>query len=332
MGGIIIILAVIIPVLLLAKLQNVYVLLLLLSGLWMGAVGYLDDYIKIFKKNKDGLAGRYKIVGQVGIGIIVALVLFFNQKVLVRNYDEVVANDRVVEVLEESPNAYTDVKSFVTTIPFFKENEFYYDWLNPFDNEWFTGVIYVIMIVLVMAAVSNGMNITDGLDGLAAGTAAIITAVLAIFAYVSSNIIFSHYLNIMYIPDSEEVVIFCTALIGACVGFLWFNSYPAQVFMGDTGSLSVGAMIGVLAIVLRKELLLPLLCGTFLAESLSVMVQVAYFKYTKKKYGEGRRILLMAPLHHHYQKLEVPEPKIVVRFWVIGILLGILTLLTLKIR
>jgi phospho-N-acetylmuramoyl-pentapeptide-transferase len=308
---------------------------MIVSTLWMGFIGFIDDYIKVFRKNKEGLAGRFKIVGQVGLGLIVGLTLYFHEDVVVREF----IGDRIeIRVSEDAPEpieyqtSYIDIKSPMTTIPFVKDNEFNYNWLSPFQGTEYTWIVYVLVVIFIVTAVSNGANITDGIDGLAAGTSAIIALTLAIFAYVSSNVIFSDYLNILYIPGSEELVVFCTALVGACIGFLYYNAYPAQVFMGDTGSLSLGGVIAVLAFAVRKEWLIPLLCGIFLVENISVMIQVAYFKYTKKKYGEGRRVFKMAPLHHHYQKLEYHESKIVTRFWIIGILLAIMTLTTLKLR
>ncbi|NLR90750.1 MULTISPECIES: phospho-N-acetylmuramoyl-pentapeptide-transferase [Flammeovirga] len=329
MGGIIIIGAVVFPVLLFADLRNVYIQLLITTILWTGAIGFLDDYLKRIKKNKDGLSGKFKILGQVGLGLIVGLTLLVNEGVTVRKFNTNLPSSKPVSELVSTEN-YQDIKSLETTIPFLKDNEINYSELLP--NETASNVLYVLLVIFIITAVSNGTNITDGLDGLAAGTSAIVATVLAIFAYLSGNIIFSNYLNIMYIPYSGEIAIFATALVGACIGFLWYNAYPAQVFMGDTGSLALGGVIASLAIVLRKELMLPLLCGVFLVENLSVMIQVFYFKYTKKKYGEGRRVFLMAPLHHHYQKKDIPEPKIVTRFWIVSILLAISTILTLKIR
>ncbi len=328
MGGLIIILSIVLPTVLFARLDNVYIILLLVTTLWMGAVGFIDDYIKVFKKNKEGLSGRFKIVGQVGLGLIVGLTLYFNDDVVVREFDAKASTE--ISVSDER-SVYNDVKSTKTTMPFFKNNEADYSVLNPFDAKY-TWVIYVFIATFIITAVSNGANITDGIDGLAAGTTAIIVGTLGILAYVSGRVDFSQYLNIMYIPNSGELLIFSTALVGATVGFLWYNSYPAQVFMGDTGSLALGGIVAVFALVIRKELLIPILCGIYLIELVSVIAQVSYFKYTKKKYGEGRRIFLMSPLHHHYQKKLIPEPKIVTRFWIIGILLAILTLATLKIR
>ena len=335
MGGIIIIMAILIPTVLLAKLDNVYVILLITATCWLGLIGFLDDYIKVFRKNKQGLAGRFKVVGQVGLGIIVGLTLYFNTQVVVREVDPAT---RVVGAVEnaqgelDSRIEYTDVKSTKTTVPFLKNNEFDYSSLVPFIPADYTWIVYVVVVILIITAVSNGANITDGIDGLAAGTSAIIGLTIAILAYVSGRIDFSSYLNVMYIPNLGELVVFCTAFVGACLGFLWYNAYPAQVFMGDTGSLTLGGVITVLALAVRKELLIPILCGIFLVENISVIIQVSYFKYTKKKYGEGRRIFLMSPLHHHYQKKNIPEAKIVTRFWIVGILLAIITLATLKLR
>ena len=329
MGGIIIISAIVIPTLLVAKLDNIYVILLLVTTIWMGMIGFLDDYLKIKKKNKEGLSGKFKIIGQVVIGLIVGVTMVVHQDIVVRDFSQ---SDQPIETAVVETQEYQDVKSTITTIPFVKNNEFNYKWLLPDFMEDYTNILYVIAVIFIVTSVSNGANITDGLDGLAAGTSAIIGITLAILAYVSGNLIFAEYLNIMYIPGSGELVIFCTAFVGACIGFLWYNSYPAQVFMGDTGSLSIGGVIAVLALVVRKELLIPVLCGIFVIENLSVIIQVSYFKYTKKKYGEGRRIFLMSPLHHHYQKKGVHETKIVTRFWTTGILLAILTLVTLKLR
>jgi len=337
MGGLIIIAAILVPTLLMAKLDNIYVILLIGTTVWLGTIGFLDDYIKVFKKNKEGLAGRFKIVGQVSIGLIVGLTLYFNQSVVVR---EVASSSTAsIEIVKEETQPetqtktnYRDIKSTRTTVPFLKNNEFDYGSLLFGLDKSYTWIVYTLFVIFIITAVSNGANITDGIDGLAAGTSAIIGLTLAIFAYLSGRVDFSSYLNIMYIPNLSELVIFCTAFVGACLGFLWYNSYPAQVFMGDTGSLSMGGIIAVLALAVRKELMIPLLCGIFSVELLSVMLQVSYFKYTKKKYGEGRRILLMSPLHHHYQKSGYHESKIVTRFWIIGIMLAIITILTLKIR
>lgn len=335
MGGLIIIAAILIPTLLMARLDNVYVILLIATTLWLGFIGFIDDYIKVFKKNKEGLAGRFKIVGQVTIGLIVGLTLYFNESVVVREIKPAtVSSIQVMQPESESGSKleYHDVKSTTTTVPFMKDNEFDYSSLLPWVDKSYTWIIYTLMVIFVITAVSNGANITDGIDGLAAGTSAIIGLTIAIFAYLSGRVDFSSYLNIMYIPNLGELVIFCTAFVGACLGFLWYNSYPAQVFMGDTGSLSMGGIIAVLALAVRKELMIPVLCGIFFVELLSVMMQVSYFKYTKKKFGEGRRILLMSPLHHHYQKKNIHESKIVTRFWIVGILLAILSLATLKLR
>jgi len=320
MGGVIIIATILLPTLLFARLDNIYIILLLVTTIWMGLIGFIDDYIKIFKKNKKGLKGKFKVAGQVGLGMIVGLTLYFHNDVTIREFEG--------GALEKP--VYQDVKSTKTTIPFLKGNELDYANLVPFEP--LVPVFYVVIVIFIITAVSNGANITDGIDGLAAGTSAIIGATLAVFAYVSGNTIFAEYLNIMYIPESGETVIFCLAFVGACVGFLWYNSFPAQVFMGDTGSLVLGAVIATLSLALRKELLIPVLCGIFLVENLSVIAQVSYFKYTKKKFGEGRRILLMSPLHHHYQKKGIHEAKIVSRFWIVGLLLAIVTLATLKLR
>ncbi|MFC7522559.1 phospho-N-acetylmuramoyl-pentapeptide-transferase [Parapedobacter sp. GCM10030251] len=339
MGGLIIITGIMIPTLLFAKLENIYVILMLITTVWMGAIGFLDDYIKVFRKNKEGLAGRFKIVGQVGLGIIIACTMYFHPQIVVR---ETVANpvpgSQVEAHVQESTGQkyYTkDVKSTKTNIPFYKNNEFdYAKVLSIFglNSPVLTFVVFLLVVVIIVTAVSNGANITDGIDGLATGTSATIGATLAILAYVSGNVIFSDYLNIMYIPNSGELVIFAGAFVGACTGFLWYNSYPAQVFMGDTGSLAIGGIIAAFAVLIRKELLIPILCGVFLIENLSVIMQVSYFKYTKRKYGEGRRIFRMAPLHHHYQKKGYHEAKIVTRFWILGVILAILTIVTLKIR
>lgn len=333
MGGLIILAAILIPTLLMARLDNVYVVLLIATTLWLGLIGFLDDYIKVFKKNKEGLAGRFKIVGQVTIGLIVGLTLYFNENVVIREVRPATnVSTLVIEPTEGTKLEYRDVKSTSTTVPFFKNNEFDYSDILPFLDKNYTWIVFTLIVILIITAVSNGANITDGIDGLAAGTSAIIGLTLAIFAYLSGRVDFSSYLNIMYIPNLGELVIFCTAFVGACLGFLWYNAFPAQVFMGDTGSLSLGGIIAVLALAVRKELMIPLLCGVFLVENLSVIVQVSYFKYTKKKYGEGRRILLMSPLHHHYQKKNIHEAKIVTRFWIVGILLAILSLAMLKLR
>ncbi|MGE0772456.1 MAG: phospho-N-acetylmuramoyl-pentapeptide-transferase [Cyclobacteriaceae bacterium] len=331
MGGLIIIAAILIPTLLLARVENIYVLLLSVATVWLGFIGFIDDYIKVFKKDKKGLAGRFKITGQVGLGLIVGLTLYYHSDVVIREPGRADV-DTEIAVPDEAGRPYHDVKSTRTTVPFFKNNELDYSRIFPFLGEGFTWVIYTLVVILVVTSVSNGANITDGIDGLAAGTSAIIGLTIAIFAYVSGRVDFSNYLNIMYIPNLGELVIFCTAFVGACLGFLWYNAYPAQVFMGDTGSLTLGGIIAVLALAVRKELMIPVLCGIFLLENLSVIMQVSYFKYTKKKYGEGRRIWMMSPLHHHYQKKGIPEAKIVTRFWIVGILLAIFSLATLKLR
>jgi len=336
MGGLIVILATIAPVVLVSKLDNIYIILLLITTLWMGTIGFIDDYIKKFKNDKEGLKGKFKIIGQLGLGLVVGLTLFFHSEVTIKEkiptefLQQTVANTQGVSV-----QFYPESKSTKTTIPFFKGNEFDYadliTWIHP-NLESYAWLVFVLVVIFIITAVSNGANLTDGIDGLAAGTSAIIVLTLGIFAWVSGNIIFSDYLNIMYIPRVEEITIFIAAFVGALIGFLWYNTYPAQVFMGDTGSLTIGGIIAVIAIAVRKEWLIPLLCGIFLMENLSVVLQVSYFKYTKKKFGEGRRIFKMSPLHHHYQKLGYHESKIVTRFWIVGILLAILTIVTLKIR
>ncbi|EAZ95579.1 phospho-N-acetylmuramoyl-pentapeptide transferase [Flavobacteria bacterium BAL38] len=331
MGGIIIILATLIPVFLLAKLNNIYVILLIITTLWMGTIGFIDDYIKIFKKDKQGLKGIFKVIGQVGLGVIVGSVLYFSPEVTVRKDT---LGERV-KIENNSNPTKLEEKSTATTIPFLKNNEFDYAEVLSFmgdDYKNYAWLIFIPMVILIITAVSNGANLTDGIDGLAAGTSAISVLTLGLFTFVSGNIIFSDYLNIMYIPNSGEMTIYVSAFVGALVGFLWYNAYPASVFMGDTGSLTIGGIIAVIAISIRKELLIPVLCGIFLAENLSVMIQVSYFKYTKKKYGEGRRVFLMSPLHHHYQKKGYHESKIVTRFWIVGILLAIFSLVSLKLR
>jgi phospho-N-acetylmuramoyl-pentapeptide-transferase len=320
MGGIIILLGIIIPTLLFADLTNIYIFLLIISAIWMGSIGFIDDFLKIKKKNKEGLRGKFKIIGQVALGLLVGGTMVFHPDIVVREFN---SNDI---------SLYSDIKSSATTIPFFKNNEFQYSWLLPDFLSEYAWVVYVLMVTFIVTAVSNGVNITDGIDGLAAGTTAIIALSLAILAYLSGNVIFSNYLNIMYIPNSGELVIFCAALVGACIGFLWYNAFPAQVFMGDTGSLALGGIVAVLALAVRKELLIPLLCGIFFIELLSVIIQVGYFKYTKSKFGEGQRVFLMSPIHHHFQKKGLHESKIVTRFWTVGILLAVLTLATLKLR
>ncbi len=324
MGGIIIILSIVIPTFLFSKLSNIYVIIMLIVTIWMGIIGFLDDYLKISKKNKDGLKPKFKIFGQISLGVIIGLILVFHDDIVVRQF-----NNESINTIE---NNHLDTKDLITTIPFVKNNEFNYKWLLPGELREFDWILYIIIVIFIITAVSNGSNLTDGLDGLAAGTSAIIGITLAIFSYLSGNIIFSDYLNILYIPNIGEIVIFCFAFVGACIGFIWYNSYPAQVFMGDTGSLSIGAIIAVLSIIIKKELLIPILCGVFFIESLSVIIQVTYFKYTKRKLGKGKRVFLMAPLHHHYQLKGIHETKIVSRFWMIGILLAILTLTTLKLR
>jgi phospho-N-acetylmuramoyl-pentapeptide-transferase len=341
MGGLIILLAIFIPVLLFADLSNIYVILLLVTSGGLGIIGFVDDYLKL-KKSKEGLSGKLKILGQVVIGIIVGATLFFHEEVVLQENIPVQRSEQIAQLpavtgqkmVVREGKAYFAVtyKSTKTNVPFMKNNEFDYEALNIFGIDWLTPLIYILVVTFIITAVSNGANITDGIDGLAAGASAIIGTTLAIFAYLSGNVIFSDYLNVLYIPNLGEAAIFCTAFTGACIGFLWYNAYPAQVFMGDTGSLSLGGTIAVLALCVRKELLLPLLCGIFLIENLSVMIQVGYFKYTKRKYGEGRRVFKMAPLHHHYQKLGYHEAKIVTRFWIVGIMLAILTLVTLKLR
>lgn len=346
MGGIIIIVAIVVPTLLCAKLDNIYIILMLITTLWLGTLGFLDDYIKVFKKDKEGLHGRFKIVAQIGLGLIVGLTLYLSPDVIIRENVEFRNQDNVIEKVTYEAEG---VKSTQTTIPFFKNNNLDYEWFTSFLGDYAepaAWVLFVLVVIFIVTAVSNGANLTDGLDGLAAGSSAIIGVTLGVLAYVSGHIKFASYLNIMFIPGSEELVIFAAAFIGATVGFLWYNAFPAQVFMGDTGSLTLGGIIAVFAVIIHKELLLPILCGVFMVESLSVMVQVVYFKFTKKKYGEGRRIFKMTPLHHHFQKAgnagiqakfqhpitPVPESKIVIRFWIIGILLAVFTLATLKMR
>ena len=336
MGGIIIILATLIPVFMFAQLDNVYIVLLIITTLWMGTIGFIDDYLKVHKKNKDGLKGRFKVVGQVGLGIIVGLVLYFNPNVTIR---EEIKNPtvEVVKAGNTNPSAYFGEakKSTRTNIPFLKDNTFDYasliSWAGD-DYKKYAWIPFLLIVILIITAVSNGANLTDGIDGLAAGSSAIIVGTLAIFAWVSGNLVFANYLNVMFVPNSGEMTIFISAFAGGLIGFLWYNTFPAQVFMGDTGSLTIGGIIAVIAISVRKELLIPILAGIFLVENLSVMMQVAWFKYTRKKYGEGRRIFLMSPLHHHYQKKGIHESKIVVRFWIVGIMLAVLTIITLKVR
>ena len=342
MGGVIIILATVVPVLLFARLDNIYLVLLLITTLWMGAIGFLDDYIKVFRKNKDGLKGRFKVVGQVGLGLLVSCVLYFSPQVTIREASPertavVQAVGGAESVSGEGQERFLQAEehSTKTTIPFVKNNEFDYayliSWLGGNYRDW-VWLLFIPVVIFIITAVSNGANLTDGIDGLAAGTSAVQASVLGLFAWLSGNIIFADYLNIMYIPDVGELMVFICAFVGALIGFLWYNAYPAQVFMGDTGSLTIGGIIAVLAICVRKELLLPLISGIFLVEALSVMIQVSYFKYTKRKYGQGRRIFLMSPLHHHYQKKGLHESKIVTRFWIISVFLAVLSIVTLKIR
>ncbi|MDR1553951.1 MAG: phospho-N-acetylmuramoyl-pentapeptide-transferase [Prevotellaceae bacterium] len=345
MGGIIILLSILIPVLLFCNLTNIYIILMIVSTIWLGLIGFLDDYIKVFRHKKEGLKGKFKIVGQIGLGLIVGLTMWFSDSIVVREKsdDIIIRNEQTIAEQTE-----INIKSTITTIPFFKDNEFDYNMLIPGNNQTsaITWIVFVVIIILIITAVSNGANLTDGMDGLATGISAIIGVVLGIFAYLSGNVIYAGYLNIMYIPNSGELVIFMGAFIGALTGFLWYNSYPAQVFMGDTGSLAIGGIIAVFAVMIRKELLIPILCGVFFAESLSVMMQIIYFKYTKRKYGAGRRIFKMTPLHHHFQKQgyagidaiiqkpkeAIPESKIVVRFWIITLLLAVISIVTLKLR
>lgn len=339
MGGIIILLSIIIPVLLFANIKNIYVIVMLVTTIWLGLVGFADDYIKVFLKDKKGLSGKLKILGQVLLGLFVGLTMYLSPDIVIREQVALpnTANSTdtsLVVSIEETPVMHNE-KTTKTTIPFFKNNEFDYELLVPIKGEWgqkLAWVVFIIVVIFIVTAVSNGANLTDGLDGLATGVSAIIGTTLGVFAYLSGNIIYADYLNIMYIPLTGELVVFMSAFIGAAIGFLWYNSYPAQVFMGDTGSLSIGGIIAVFAILIRKELLIPILCGIFFVETLSVMIQVSYFKRTKRKYGEGRRIFLMSPLHHHYQKKGYPEAKIVTRFWIVAIMLAIVTVVTLKVR
>lgn len=337
MGGLIILNAVVIPTLLFAKLHNIYIVLMLFTTVWLGMIGFADDYIKVFRKNKNGLPGKYKVLGQIILGLVVGMTMYFNESIVIREkitdpvaVKEMRSGDGSVILFNETP-----VKSQKTTIPFFKNNELDYkifiSWMGEGAEKW-TWIIFIPIVILIITAVSNGANLTDGMDGLATGTSAVIGATLAVLAWVSGNIIFADYLNIMYIPNTGELTIFISAFVGACIGFLWYNSYPAQVFMGDTGSLAIGGIIAVFAILIRKELLIPILCGIFLVESLSVIMQVGYFKYTKKRSGEGKRIFRMSPLHHHYQMLGYAEPKIVQRFLIVGIMLAIFAVITLKLR
>ena len=340
MGGLIILASILVPTLMFAKLHNVYVITMILATIWLGLIGFLDDYIKVFKKNKEGLKGRFKVIGQIGVGVLVGSILYFSDDVRVHKRvpldyalqkDEVfVTHEHVQEEDEKFRWIATD--DMTTTIPFIKGNEFNYNWLIGDSNKSYGWLLFIPIVIFIVISVSNGANMTDGLDGLATGTSAIIGLALAVFAYVSSNARFADYLNVMYIPQAEELVVFIAAFVGACIGFLWYNSYPAQVFMGDTGSLALGGIIAVFAISVRKELLIPVLCGVFLIENLSVILQVGYFKLTKRRFGEGRRIFLMAPLHHHFQKKGIHEAKIVSRFWIVGILLAVVTIITLKLR
>jgi len=339
MGGLIIILATLIPTLLFARLDNIYIIILLVSTIWLGVIGFLDDYIKVFRKNKEGLQGKFKILGQVGLGVVVGLMLYFSPTVTVKHQENRVKTPVGTEQTEYSRQIKfgPEEKTLETTMPFVKGNEFNYSdilfWMDAQDRPtWAVAAIFIFAVIFIITAVSNGANLTDGIDGLAAGSSAVIMAAISMFVFVSGNLMFADYLNIMFIPRSEEVLIFCGAFLGGLIGFIWYNTYPAQVFMGDTGSLTIGGIIAVLAIIVRKELLLPILCGIFFAESLSVMLQVSYFKYTKKKFGEGRRIFLMSPLHHHFQKLGYHESKIVVRAIIIGIILAVISIITLKIR
>ena len=338
MGGVIILAGIIVPTMLFAKLDNIYIQLMLVATVWLGLIGFLDDYIKVFKKNKKGLAGKFKVIGQIGVGIIVGASMYWSDSVTIKSktyYNtEILANQQ--ESSQESKSYFwEETKSLKTTIPFVKNNEFDYSWLISWispELSKYSWLVFIPIIVIIVISVSNGANLTDGLDGLATGTSAIIGITLAIFAYLSGNLVFSDYLNILYIPNSSELVIFISSFVGACIGFLWYNSFPAKVFMGDTGSLALGGIIAVFAVAIRKELLIPVFCGVFLIENLSVVLQVSYFKYTKRKFGEGRRIFLMSPIHHHYQKKGIHEAKIVSRFWILGILLAVLSIVTLKLR
>jgi phospho-N-acetylmuramoyl-pentapeptide-transferase len=340
MGGLIILGAILVPTILFAKLHNIYVITMILATVWLGLIGFLDDYIKVFKKNKEGLKGRFKVIGQIGVGLIVGCILYFSDDVVVHKRvpaDYKLSAGEQFVTHQHTNNSNENYKwirtdDMTTTIPFIKGNEFNYNWLIGDWEKSYGWMIFIPIIIFIVIAVSNGANMTDGLDGLATGTSAIIGIALAILAYVSSNAKFADYLNVMYIPFAEELVIFISAFVGACVGFLWYNSYPAQIFMGDTGSLALGGIIAVFAISIRKELLIPVLCGVFLIENLSVILQVGYFKYTKRKFGEGRRMFKMAPLHHHYQKVGLHEAKIVSRFWIVGVLLAVIAIVTLKLR
>ncbi|MAE08536.1 MAG: phospho-N-acetylmuramoyl-pentapeptide-transferase [Bacteroidetes bacterium] len=337
MGGLIILTSILVPVLLFAKLNNIYIILMIFTTIWLGSIGFLDDYIKVFKKKKEGLPGKYKIAGQIILGLIVGLVMYFNSDIVVR--EKIKPDTEVYTTIDQSESSskfvYQQTRSTKTSIPFVKNNEFDYasllKWIGKGYESW-AYLIFIPIVIFIIVAVSNGANLTDGMDGLATGTSAIIGLTLGILAWVSGNIIFANYLNIMYLPNAGELTIFISAFVGATVGFLWYNTYPAQVFMGDTGSLALGGIIAVFAIIIRKELLIPILCGIFLAESLSVIIQVSYFKHTRKKYGKGVRIFKMSPIHHHFQKLGYPEPKIVQRFLIVGIFLAVLTIITLKLR
>lgn len=341
MGGLIILAAILVPTLLFAKLHNIYVITMLIATVWLGMIGFIDDYIKVFKKNKEGLKGTSKIIGQIGVGVIVGCILYFNNDVKVHKrvpithqltQDETIVTKSHSEFSKDDNFMWIETRDMTTTVPFMKSNEFNYNWLIGDTNKSYGWMLFIPIVIFIVIAVSNGANMTDGLDGLATGTSAFIGIALAVFAYVSSNVRFADYLDVMYIPQAEEMVIFIAAFVGACIGFLWYNSYPAQVFMGDTGSLALGGIIAVFAIAIRKELLIPVLCGVFLVENLSVIMQVGWFKITKKRFGVGRRIFLMAPLHHHYQKKGIHEAKIVARFWIISILLAVITIVTLKLR
>ena len=341
MGGLIILAAILIPTLLFAKLDNIYIITMLISTVWLGMIGFIDDYIKVFKKNKAGLAGKFKVIGQVGVGIIVGSMLYFSDDVKVHkkvsadyvlSADEELVTDRHMTLEAGDDSKWIKTDDMTTTIPFLKSNEFNYNWLLGENGKAWGWLIFIPIVIFIVVFISNGANLTDGLDGLATGSSAIIGIALAVLAYVSSNVTFADYLDVMYIPLAEELVIFIAAFVGACIGFLWYNSFPAQVFMGDTGSLALGGIIAVFAIAIRKELLIPILCGVFIIENASVIIQVGWFKITKKRYGEGRRVFLMAPIHHHYQKKGVHEAKIVARFWIVAILLAVVTIVTLKVR
>ena len=338
MGGVIILAGIIVPTMLFAKLDNIYIQLMLVATIWLGLIGFIDDYIKVFKKNKKGLAGKFKVIGQIGVGIIVGASMFWSDSVTIKSktyYNTEILAENQESSQELKTYFWEETKSLKTTIPFVKNNEFDYSWLITWISpklSKYSWLVFIPIIVIIVISVSNGANLTDGLDGLATGTSAIIGITLAIFAYLSGNLVFSDYLNILYIPNSSELVIFISSFVGACIGFLWYNSFPAKVFMGDTGSLALGGIIAVFAVAIRKELLIPVFCGVFLIENLSVVLQVSYFKYTKRKFGEGRRIFLMSPIHHHYQKKGIHEAKIVSRFWILGILLAVLSIVTLKLR